>query len=264
MKIILHLSSLTRTPFSPPFPPLSKPISAAARTKPLSISFQHEEAEKRSVELRVCTNRTCRRQGSLESLQVLSGIAPPHVSVTACGCLGKCGAGPNVVVVPDAVFIKHCGTPARAAEIMSFLCLGRDGSDIATETNKCLEALALRKRAEDEMDKANFSEAFHLLSQAIYLKPFGGVHISYRNRSVARLAMEDPAGALQDAKEALNIAPTYSDAYLCQGDALMALDQIEAAENSYSVALDLDPSIRRSKSFKVRIAKLKEKLTPAI
>lgn len=31
----------------------------------------------------------------------------------------------------------------------------------------------------------------------------------------------------------------------------MAMDQIDAAENSYSVALDLDPSIRRSKSFKV-------------
>ncbi|VFQ62019.1 unnamed protein product [Cuscuta campestris] len=109
----------------------SSPISPPARPNPAHISsplqFQPEEAEKKTkIELRVCTNRACRRQGSLESLRVLSGIAPPHVAVAAGGCLGKCGAGPNLVVLPDAVLVKHCGTPARAAETMSFLCLGPD------------------------------------------------------------------------------------------------------------------------------------------
>lgn len=33
----------------------------------------------------------------------------------------------------------------------------------------------------------------------------------------------------------------------------MAMEQFDAAGNSYSMALDLDPSIRRSKSFKVFI-----------
>lgn len=32
----------------------------------------------------------------------------------------------------------------------------------------------------------------------------------------------------------------------------MAADQVDAAEKSYSMALVLDPSIRRSKSFKVQ------------
>lgn len=32
----------------------------------------------------------------------------------------------------------------------------------------------------------------------------------------------------------------------------MALDHVDAAERSYSMALELDPSIRRSKSFKVQ------------
>lgn len=40
-------------------------------------------------------------------------------------------------------------------------------------------------------------------------------------------------------------------AYICKGDALMAMEQFEAAGDSYSMALELDPSIRRSKSFKV-------------
>ncbi|CAH9147130.1 unnamed protein product [Cuscuta epithymum] len=251
MKLILH-RSITLHP---------NPISATARTNRsyISSSIHREEAEKRKIELRVCTNRTCRRQGSLDSLQVLSGIAPPHVAVTSCGCLGKCGTGPNLVVFPGAVFIKHCHTPARAAETMSFFCLDQDYNDIENECRKCLEALELRKAAEDEMAKGDFSNAYHLLSQAIDLKPFGGIHISYRNRSVARLTMGDSAEALLDANEALSIAPSYSDAYICQGDAFMAMDKINAARNSYSVALDLDPSIRHSKSYMIRIAKLKEK-----
>lgn len=32
----------------------------------------------------------------------------------------------------------------------------------------------------------------------------------------------------------------------------MAMDRFDAAEESYTIALELDPSIRRSKSFKVQ------------
>ncbi|KAK4362659.1 hypothetical protein RND71_017900 [Anisodus tanguticus] len=86
--------------------------------------------------------------------------------------------------------------------------------------------------------------------QAIDLKPFGGVHIMLKDRSAAELAMGNLAEALEDAKEALAIAPNYPEDPC--GDALMALDQVDAAEKSYSMALELDPSIRRSKSFKVQ------------
>lgn len=243
-------------PFSP-FPN-PKPIHST-RIKASPIEAEEEEELKRKIEIRVCTNRTCRKQGSLDTLQVLSGIAPPYVTVNSCGCLGHCGAGPNVVVLPDAVFVKHCGTASRAAEVMAFACLGKR-DDVEGESKKSLEALALRKRAEDEISNGNFSEAHSLLSQAIDLKPFGGVHIMLKDRSAAELAMENLADALEDAKEALTIAPKYPEGYICQGDALMAADQVDAAEKSYSMALELDPSIRRSKSFKARIAKLKEKL----
>ena len=40
-------------------------------------------------------------------------------------------------------------------------------------------------------------------------------------------------------------------AYICQGDAFMAMDQFVSAEKSYLTSLQKDPSIRRSKSFKV-------------
>ncbi|KAL3342609.1 hypothetical protein AABB24_026568 [Solanum stoloniferum] len=259
----IHLSTLRSTsqqPFSPflLFPlPKSKPIN---NTRIKASSIQEGEVE-RKIEIRLCTERACRKQGSLDTLQVLSGIAPPFVAVNSCGCLGRCGAGPNVVVLPGAVYVKHVGTPTRAAETMAFVCLGRD--DVEGESRRSLEALAFRKRAEDEMGNGNFSEAHGLLSQAIALKPFGGVHIMLKDRSAAELAMGNLAEALEDAKEALNIAPNYPEGYIYQGDVLMALDHVDAAEKSYSMALELDPSIRRSKSFKARIAKLNEKLALA-
>ncbi|KAK9078179.1 hypothetical protein SSX86_002236 [Deinandra increscens subsp. villosa] len=206
-------------------------------------------------EIRVCTERACRRQGSAEVLQVLSGIAPPTISVNSCGCLGRCGAGPNLVALPPATYLSHCATAARAAEIMSIVC----GFD-SMSCEKSLEALSMRKKAEVEMEKGDFATAEILLSQAMDLNPVGGVHYIYKDRSVARLALNKTTAALGDAVEASTLAPKYPEAYICKGDALMAMEQYEAAGDSYSMALQLDPSIRRSKSFKARVAKLQEKV----
>ncbi|KAK2654830.1 hypothetical protein Ddye_014686 [Dipteronia dyeriana] len=216
-------------------------------------------------EIRVCTNRTCRRQGSIQTLHTLSGLAQPEVTVSSCGCLGRCGAGPNVVALPDGVIIGHCGTATRACQVMVELSGGRTGSVV--DANKSLEALALRKRAESEIEKRNFSKL-----KSCFL------------RSLARLAMGNYSGALEDVREALKLASNYTEvrlpilnvgdncctldatllqAYICQGDIFLAMDQYDAAEKSYAVCPEIDPSIRRSKSFKSRIVKLQEKLTAA-
>lgn len=75
--------------------------------------------------------------------------------------------------------------------------------------------------------------------------------------------MGNYSGALEDATEALTFAPQYPEAYICQGDAFLVMDQFDSAEKSYLTSLQIDPSIRRSKSFKARIAKLEEKLAAA-
>lgn len=95
----------------------------------------------------------------MDALQILSGIAPPFVTVKSCGCLGRCGAGPNIVILPGSVLVGHCGTPTKAANAMAVVCGDGDGG------KKCLEALALRKRAEDEISRADFAQACDLLSQ---------------------------------------------------------------------------------------------------
>lgn len=126
-------------------------------------------------QVRVCTNRSCRKQGSFQTLETLSGIAPPNVAVNSSGCLGKCGAGPNLVFLPDGIIVGHCGTASRCLEVMFG---GRDNSKTS------LDALALRKRADVEFENKNFSEAELLLSQAIDLKPLGGLHVTFKCRFV--------------------------------------------------------------------------------
>ncbi|GAB4842666.1 hypothetical protein Ancab_012640 [Ancistrocladus abbreviatus] len=228
-------------------PPFNNNITAAAE----------------ETEIRVCTNRTCRRQGSMQIHEILSGIAPPNVTVKSCGCLGRCGSGPNLVALPAAVIVTHCGTPARAADFMFELCSHREYAADELQVWECLEALALRKRAEIELAKGNFSEAESLLSKAIHLQPFGGVHLAYKGRSSVRLKNGNFCGALEDAKQATVLAPQYAEAYICQGDAFLAMNQFDKAEESYSVALERDPSIHHSKSFKARITMLQEKLASA-
>ncbi|KAL4331747.1 uncharacterized protein LOC107482222 isoform X1 [Arachis duranensis] len=222
---------------------------------PLLFPKHSSGAMAHAQEIRVCTNRTCRKQGSFQTLETLSALAPPNLAVNSCGCLGRCGAGPNLAILPDGFIVAHCGTPAQAAQLVATL-FSRDDADATSS----LEALALRKRAEIEFQNRNLSEAELLLSQAIDSEPFGGMHVLFKCRSVVRLELGNYRGALQDAREALNLAPRYSEAYICQGDAFLALNEFESAEQSYLASLDIDPLIRRSKSFKARILKLQEKV----
>ncbi|KAJ6373725.1 hypothetical protein OIU78_029416, partial [Salix suchowensis] len=201
--------------FPPPPPPTNqKPLSTLpGKSKRHRTRLTKAAAETR--EIRVCTNRTCRKQGSFQTLEVVTDLAPPDITVKSSGCLGRCGSGPNVAILPQGIIVNHCGTAAKAAQFM-----------------------------------ATAASAEELLSLAIDLQPFGGIHVIYKYRSLARLAMRNYSGALEDAREALRLAPRYLDAYMCEGDVFMAMEEYDAAEKSYLTCLQIDPSIRRSKSFK--------------
>lgn len=49
--------------------------------------------------------------------------------------------------------------------------------------------------------------------QAIELGPIGGVHIMYKERSLARLAFGNCSGALEDAAQALALHPLYPEVH---------------------------------------------------
>ncbi|MBW4595033.1 MAG: (2Fe-2S) ferredoxin domain-containing protein [Brasilonema angustatum HA4187-MV1] len=54
--------------------------------------------------VRVCQNRTCRKQGAAKVLEAFEALPTPEVTVTGSTCLGQCGNGPMVLVLPEMVW----------------------------------------------------------------------------------------------------------------------------------------------------------------
>jgi (2Fe-2S) ferredoxin len=52
----------------------------------------------------VCQNRTCRKQGAEKVLAAFQANPVPGVTAIASGCLGQCGMGPMVKVMPEEVW----------------------------------------------------------------------------------------------------------------------------------------------------------------
>ncbi|MDY7007667.1 MAG: (2Fe-2S) ferredoxin domain-containing protein [Cyanobacteriota bacterium] len=57
--------------------------------------------------LLVCQNRTCRKQGSAKVLAAFQTFDLPNIAVEKSGCLGQCGNGPMVLVLPEEVWYSH-------------------------------------------------------------------------------------------------------------------------------------------------------------
>lgn len=55
----------------------------------------------------VCQNRSCRRAGAARVLAAFKALAPQEVAVVACGCLGHCGSGPMVLILPAEAWYDH-------------------------------------------------------------------------------------------------------------------------------------------------------------
>jgi (2Fe-2S) ferredoxin len=57
------------------------------------------------IEILICQNRTCRKQGAANVLAAFRAIdLPHHISFEGCGCLGNCGNGPMVLVLPARIW----------------------------------------------------------------------------------------------------------------------------------------------------------------
>jgi (2Fe-2S) ferredoxin len=55
----------------------------------------------------VCQNRTCRSQGSAAVLATFQAQELPGWQIIGCGCLGQCGKGPMVLVLPELVWYNY-------------------------------------------------------------------------------------------------------------------------------------------------------------
>ncbi|MBE9180963.1 (2Fe-2S) ferredoxin domain-containing protein [Oculatella sp. LEGE 06141] len=52
----------------------------------------------------ICQSKTCRKGGSARVLAAFEKCAVAEAAIEASGCLGQCGNGPMVLVLPDDVW----------------------------------------------------------------------------------------------------------------------------------------------------------------
>jgi (2Fe-2S) ferredoxin len=57
--------------------------------------------------VQVCQNRSCRKQGSAKVLAAFHSHPVAGVTVVGSNCLGQCGNGPMVMVLPDQVWYSR-------------------------------------------------------------------------------------------------------------------------------------------------------------
>lgn len=56
----------------------------------------------------VCQHLTCRKQGAAKVLAAFrSNVSANEISYEGCGCLGQCGNGPNVLILPEQIRYYH-------------------------------------------------------------------------------------------------------------------------------------------------------------
>ena len=80
----------------------------------------------------VCQNTTCKQQGASQVLEAIEQLAPAEVEVIASGCLGQCGNGPMLLVLPEQALIE---TPERK----KFWYAGVQPQDVAKIVQRHLE-----------------------------------------------------------------------------------------------------------------------------
>ncbi|HLP90990.1 MAG TPA: (2Fe-2S) ferredoxin domain-containing protein [Nostocaceae cyanobacterium] len=61
--------------------------------------------------VRVCQNQTCKKQGAAAVLEAFYKLPLADVTVLASGCLGQCGNGPMVLVLPEMVWYCRVQSP---------------------------------------------------------------------------------------------------------------------------------------------------------
>ncbi|MBD2311724.1 (2Fe-2S) ferredoxin domain-containing protein [Desertifilum sp. FACHB-1129] len=55
-------------------------------------------------QVRICQNTSCRKLGSAKVLAAFQALPVEGVEILATRCLGQCGNGPMVLVLPDAIW----------------------------------------------------------------------------------------------------------------------------------------------------------------
>jgi (2Fe-2S) ferredoxin len=70
----------------------------------LMLNLPTEDQVESTKCVQICQHRSCIKQGAKKVLAAFQSLPVANVTVTASGCLGQCGNGPMVLVLPDMVW----------------------------------------------------------------------------------------------------------------------------------------------------------------
>lgn len=212
------------------------------------------------AEVRVCTNRTCRRDGSYDTARQFEAMVPRGVHVNRCGCLGRCGNGPNVVVLPSTAQYERCASARSVAAVVHDSFGGAKASILEGVWN-------MRELGNDAGEKGNWKDAITCYDAAIQAMQEEGseqmLHVVHSNRSTGHLALGNTEESLHDARRAVEIAPEWHKGYLKLAQAHIDRGEWEAAAEACNKAYSLESKLMKSPVFKKMVDEVRSALATA-
>ncbi len=95
----------------------------SSKSQPSESSRKNSSISAKCV--RVCLNRTCRKQGAKLVLAAFEASVVPGITVMGSSCLGQCGNGPMVLVLPDRIWYSRV-YPSQVPLLIEQHLLGAD------------------------------------------------------------------------------------------------------------------------------------------
>ncbi|HTL88996.1 MAG TPA: (2Fe-2S) ferredoxin domain-containing protein [Leptolyngbya sp.] len=77
------------------------------------------------ITVRICQNKACRKQGAAKVLKAFQTLAPAQVSIEPAQCLGQCGNGAMVLVLPDEIWYSRVSPEEVGAIVDRHLIQGQ-------------------------------------------------------------------------------------------------------------------------------------------
>lgn len=217
------------------------------------LSVRMEASAGHTTEVRICTGKVCKKQGSEQIVRFGEQLGLPGLQVTAGGCLGNCGNGPNLVLLPQGQVLRHVTTPANLAHALRAFCGAEVGDNVLRATELRLAGNALATAGDLRGAVERYEEALRAAPGS------AGAYLIHCNLSATRLQLGDKEAAASHARLAVEGAPRgFHKAHVRLIDALYASGQYAEAEVALGAAVASDPAFKGLQEYKMIVKALRD------
>nr|BCA90173.1 small glutamine-rich tetratricopeptide repeat-containing protein 2 [Ogataea thermomethanolica (nom. inval.)] len=141
----------------------------------------------------------------------------------------------------------------------------KSGSQADIDSDRKQKAEALKLEGNRAMAKREFQQAIEKYTAALELLPENAVYLS--NRAAAYSSIGEHQNALEDAKKATEVEPTYAKAWSRMGLAKYALGDVEGSMKAYEGGLEVEgetPSDAMKKGYETAKKKYTQQLASSL